>query len=64
MLEVRLGAVHPWFVHANFELTGTGYRRAAAPVVVLVEGVEVVALIAFRTSGSFDQRVDYNDQQN
>lgn len=62
MLEVRLGAVHPRFVRANFELAGSGERCAAAPVVILVEGVEVVAAIVLGTTGSFDQRVDHHDQ--
>lgn len=63
VLQVRLAAVHPRFVHANFELAGSGDGYAAAPVVVLVEGVEVVAVIALGTTGSFDQRVDHHDQE-
>lgn len=63
MLEVRLAAVHPRLVHANFELAGSGDRCAAAAVVVLVEGVEVVAVIVLGTTGGFDQRVDHNNQE-
>lgn len=62
MLELRLAAVHPWFVHANFELAMSGDGCAAASVVILVEGVKVVAVIVLGTMGSFDQRVDHNDQ--
>lgn len=60
MLEVRLAAVHPWFVHTNFELAGPGDGRVAAPAVVLVDGVEV-AVIALSSFGSFHQRVDYDN---
>lgn len=63
MLQVRLAAVHARLVHANFELAGPRCRRVAAPMVVLVEGVKVVAVIVLSTAGSFDQRVNYNDQQ-
>lgn len=62
MLEVRLGAVQPRFVHTYFELASPRYGRTAASVIVLVEGVEVVTGV-LRAVGSFDQRVDYNDQQ-
>lgn len=62
MLEVRLAAVNPGFVHAYFELAGSGDGCAAASVVILVEGVEVVAVVVLGTMGSFDQRVDDNDE--
>lgn len=62
VLEVRLAAVHPRFVDANFELAVSGDGCAAASVVVLVEGVEVVVVIVLGTMGSFHQRVDHNDQ--
>lgn len=62
MLEVRLAAVHPWFVHTNFELAGPRERRVAASVIVLIQGVKVVAVIVLVSMGSFDQRVDYNHQ--
>lgn len=63
MLEVRLAAVHSRFVHANFELAGSRDRHVATSMVVFVEGVKVVAGIVLCTFGSFDQRVDYNNQQ-
>lgn len=61
-LEVRLAAVHPRLVHSDFELAGPGDRRAAASMVVVVEGVEVVAVIVLGTVGGFDQRVNHNEQ--
>ncbi len=63
MMEVRLAAVHPRFVHANFELAGSGDGRAAASVVILVERVKLIAAVAFGTVGSFHQRVDHHNQQ-
>lgn len=64
MLDVRLAAVNPWFVHADSELAGPRERRAAAaPVVVLIQGVKVVAVIVLVGMGCFDQRVDHNHQQ-
>lgn len=53
MLEVRLAAAHPWLVHAYFELAGSGDGHAA--VVVLVEGVQVLAIMALGTERRFDQ---------
>lgn len=61
LLEVRLAAVHPRFVHANLELAVSGDGRVAA-VVVLEEGVEVVAVMVLGAARSFDQSVDHNDQ--
>lgn len=55
MLEVRLATVHAWFVYANFELTVSGDGYVAASMVVVVEGVEVVAVIALGSMRSFDQ---------
>lgn len=54
MLQVRLGPVHPRFVHADFELTGPRYVHVAAAVVVLEECVQVVALIVLSTTRRFD----------
>lgn len=62
-LEVRLTAVHPRLVHADFELAGPRKGRVAASVLVVVEGVEVIAVIALGSVRSFDQSVDYYDQQ-
>lgn len=55
MLEVRLAAVHSRLVHAYFELAGSGDGYAGAAVVVLVEGVKVVAVMALGTERRFDQ---------
>lgn len=62
MLQMRVAAVHPWFVDAYFELTGSGDRCAAAPMVVLEEGVNVIRVIVLGSARGFDQRVDHNDQ--
>lgn len=62
MLQMRVAAVHPRFVDAYFELTGSGDRCAAAPMVVLEEGVNVVRVIVLGGARGFDQRVDHNDQ--
>lgn len=60
MLEVRMAAMHPRLVHANFELAGSGDGRdAAAAVVILVQCVDVVAVPC--TAGGFNQRVNQND---
>ena len=61
--ELRLGALHARFVHADFELAVSGDGRDAASMVVLEEGVEVVAVIVLGGVRSFDQRVDHNDQE-
>lgn len=58
-----MATVHPWLVHANFELAGSGDGCAAAPVVILVECIEVVTVITLGIMGSFDQRVDHNHKQ-
>lgn len=63
MLEIRMAAVHPGFVNTDFELTGPGDRSAAASMLVLVQGVEAVAVIGPGSTGGSDQRVDYHDQQ-
>lgn len=55
MLEVRLAAVHSRLVHTYFELTGSGDGHAAAAVVVLVEGVEMVAVMVLGTERCFGQ---------
>lgn len=55
LVEMRLAAVHSRLVHAYFELAGSGDGRAAAAVVVLVEGVKVVAVMALSTQRSLDQ---------
>lgn len=62
MLAVGLAAVHSWLVHAYFELAGSGDGHAAAAVVVLVEGVDVAAVMALGAEGRFDQRVDDHKQ--
>lgn len=61
--ELRLAAVHARFVHADFELAVSRNGHDAASVVVLEEGVEVVAVIVLGGVRSFDQRVDHDDQQ-
>lgn len=63
MLEVGLGTVQPRFVHTNFELARPRHRHAAAAVIVLVEGVQVVPVVVLSAVGGFDQRVDYDNQQ-
>lgn len=57
LVEVRLAAVHSRLVHAYFELAWSGDRcaAAAAAVVVLVEGVKVVAVTTLSTQRCFDQ---------
>lgn len=60
MLAVRLAAVNSRLVHSYFELAGSGDGHAA--VVVLVEGVELVAVMALGAEGRFDQRVDDHKQ--
>lgn len=61
-LDVRLAAVHPWFVYTNFELTGSGDGGAAAAMVILVEGVQAVAVTVLGASGGFYQRVNHDNQ--
>lgn len=63
VLDVRLAAVHPRLVHANFKLAGPGNGRGAATVVVVVEGVEVHAGIALVSAAGFDQTVDHNNHK-
>lgn len=63
MLEVRLAAVHPWFVHTDLQLAGPRNWRAAAAVVVLKESVQAVAVIVLGCVGSFDQGVYHSHQQ-
>lgn len=58
VVEVRLAAVHSRLVHAYFELAWSGDRcaaAAAAAMVVLVEGVKVVAVTTLSTQRCFDQ---------
>lgn len=63
MLRVRLAAMQSRFVRADSELAGPRDGRAAAAVVVLVQGVQVVTGIVLCAFGSFYQGVDYNNQQ-
>lgn len=62
VLEVRLAAVHSRLVHAYFELAGSGDGHAAAAVVVLVEGVEIIAVMALGAERRFGQWVDDHNQ--
>lgn len=63
MLDMRLTTVNAWFVHADPQLTGPRDGRAIASMVVLIEGVDVVAMTVLGGVGSFDQRMHHSHQQ-
>lgn len=63
MMEVRLAAGYPRFVHTNFELAVPRDGQIAVSVVILVERVKMVGVIVLSSTGNLDQRVDYSYQQ-